>query len=49
MGVRPGAIAHVGRPSSGLTTGKPVSKKRGGGGPPHWLMVFAPLGQLRGW
>ena len=38
-GVRSGRIAHAGRPGCGVAIGKPVRRKRGGGGPPHWLIV----------
>ena len=42
------AIAQDGRPGCGAATGKPVSRNRGGGGPPHWLIVPGRIGQRRG-
>src|SRR4029079_19101647 len=47
-GVRSVAIAQTGRPGCGAAMGKRVSRKRGGAGPPHWLIVPGRIGQRRG-
>ena len=47
-GARSGAIAHAGRPGCGAAMGKPVSRKRGGGGPPQRLIVSGRMGQRCG-
>jgi RepB DNA-primase from phage plasmid len=46
--VRSGRMAHAGRPACGAAIGKPVRRKRMGGGPPHWLIVPGAIDQLRG-
>ncbi len=49
-GLSPRLIAQLGRPSVGGAMGKPVRRKRSGGGPPpHWLSVVGLTGQLRAW
>ena len=46
--VRSARIAQAGRPDCGVAIGKPVRRKRSGGGPPHWLIVRGAIDQLRG-